>query len=341
MTHLVRLRILRILRVLLLAAAGGAAACDAEPIGGADLRPAVVEGKRWARSVVVEQRRMVDGEGWEVPDSADVVRRERRFHHEGSEVVGHRTVTRQVPRTERVQDGVETRTRQVEERVRTGTRSYVCGQRDLGNGYFEDVQCQEPVYETRTRTETYQEPRYREVTRQETVTETVPVTRPVPVYRTWYTWRAPRWVPADTLHARGDTTRPAWPDSALGDGRRRGRRTERYTLVVREGRARLTLHTYLGEWHRLRVGQRVALRHTTAGDSAHTVILPADSLFECRRWHRDRRRPPPDSLGCSPLPPEPAREQARTLRRRVHPSDAPVLLIRRFQRTFCFRRSRA
>ena len=33
----------------------------------------------------------------------------------------------------------ETRTRQVSEQVQTGTRDYVCGQRDLGNGFFEDI----------------------------------------------------------------------------------------------------------------------------------------------------------------------------------------------------------
>jgi hypothetical protein len=297
------MRITRNLLVLLAACA--AAGCDeGTPVGGAGLQPAVIEGKRWERAIVVEQRRVVEGEGWRLPDSAEVLSRERRYHHEGQEVVGQRTETRQVPRTERVPDGTETRTREVEERVRTGTRAYVCGQRDLGNGYFEDIKCTEPVYETRTRTETYEEPRWREVTRYDTVRERVAITRPVPVYQPYYTWRAPRWTPVDTLRARGDTARPAWPDTThLGADQRVGRKTDAYTVVLRSGGARLHVRTHLGQWHRLRPGQRVALRHSTAGGRAETLILPPDSLYACRRWHqRPDTRPPPDSLGCSPPP---------------------------------------
>ncbi|MBW3570843.1 MAG: hypothetical protein KY467_07040 [Gemmatimonadetes bacterium] len=283
---------------------------DTPAAGGAGLKPASVESKRWERVAVVEQRRIEEGEGWELPDSAEVLRRERRFHHTGQEVVGQRTATRQVPRTERVADGTDTRSRTVEERVRTGTREYVCGQRDLGNGYFEDVECREPVYETRTRTETWEEPRYREVTRHETVTEQVAVTRPVPVYRTYYTWRAPRWDAVDTLRASGDTTRPAWPNAQLAQNQRWGARTGRYTVVVRQGAMRMTLHTDLGQWAGLRPGQRVGVRFSAREDGG-SPIFPADSLYECQRWHLGLdRRPPPDSLGCSPRPPAPQAQSA-------------------------------
>jgi hypothetical protein len=47
--------------------------------------------------------------------------------------------------------------------LRTGAgrhNSYVCGQEDLGNGFFRDIQCSDPVYETQYRTESYQEPVY-------------------------------------------------------------------------------------------------------------------------------------------------------------------------------------
>lgn len=275
------------------------------PVGGTDLVPAVVESRRWERTVVVEQRRVVDGEGWELPDSARVVRQRRRVHHNDEEIVGYRSRTREVPRTERVRDGVETRTRQVEERVRTGTREYVCGQRDLGNGYFEDIECEEPVYETRTRTERYEEPSYREVTTYETVTEDVPVTRPRPVYQTYYTWRVPRWEVVDTLRAQGANPPPAWPDTTLRRGQRIASRREQYTLTLRDvSGARRTLELGVLQWSGWRPGERVALSRDAADLS---TILPADSLYDCRRWHRDRKYPPPDSLGCSPLPREPAR----------------------------------
>ncbi|HEY0018222.1 MAG TPA: hypothetical protein VGC13_18045 [Longimicrobium sp.] len=275
------------------------------PVGGEELKPAVVESRQWERTVLVEQRRVVDGEGWELPDSAQVVRQRRRVHHNDEEVIGYRSVTREVPRTERVRDGTETRTREVKERVHTGTREYVCGQRDLGNGYFEDIECEEDVYETRTHTESYEVPRYRDVTTYETVTEDVPITRPKPVYQTYYSWRVPQWSVVDTLRAEGDTTRPVWPDTTIRRNRRLGPKTERYTLVLREpGGARRTLDLGMLQWSGWRPGERVALR--TGDDGAQVRILPADSLAACRRWHRDRKKPPADSLGCSPPPPEPA-----------------------------------
>ena len=281
-----------------------------EPVGGEDLVPAVVEARHWERTALVEQRRLVNGEGWELPDSAQVIRRRRRFHHNDSEIIGYRTVTRQVPRTERVADGTETHTRQVEERVQTGTREYVCGQRDLGNGYFEDIECEEPVYETRTRTQEWEEPRYREVTRYETVTEDEPITRPKPVYQTYYTWRVPQWSVVDTLRAQGDTTLPVWPDTTLRRNERLGPKTERYTLVLREaGGGRRTLELGMLQWSGWRPGERVALRHGAGENGAQTLLFPADSLAACRRWHRDREEPPADSLGCSPPPPEPERKR--------------------------------
>jgi hypothetical protein len=275
-------------------------------IGGKDLVPAVVESRHWERVVVVDQRRVVNGEGWELPDSAQVIRQRRRFHHNDEEIVGYRSVTRQVPRTERVQDGTETHTREVEERVRTGTREYVCGQRDLGNGYFEDIECEEPVYETRTRRETHQEPRYREVTRYETVTADEPITRPKPVYETYYTWRVPQWSTVDTRRAEGDTTLPVWPDTTTRRNQRIASRTERYLLVLRQaGGRRDTLDLGILQWSGWRPGERVALRLGGQGGGAPMGIMSADSLAACRRWHRDRDEPPPDSLGCSPPPPEP------------------------------------
>lgn len=283
---------------------------DALPVGGEGLQAAVVTAKRWERAVVVEERSVIRGEGWELPDSAEVLRRRRRFKEMGQEVDHYTTVTRQVPRTEQVSDGTRTRSREVDERVRTGTRTYVCGQRDLGNGYFEDIECTEPVYETRSRTETYEEPVYRTETHYETVTEQVPVYRDVAIYDTFYTYRVPRWEVVDTLRTRGDTIRPFWPDTAMGRGRRIVRRMETYYLSFRrqENGSPFGARVALPVWARWRVGDRVALR-VTIDDSVRTDVLPADSLSLCRRWHRSRKDPPGDSIGCSPLPPDTTRRR--------------------------------
>jgi ribosomal protein L40E len=59
---------------------------DRLPVGGEDLRPAMVTGKRWERSFLVEQRRVATGRGWDLPDSAEVVRTERRRRGWGQKV---------------------------------------------------------------------------------------------------------------------------------------------------------------------------------------------------------------------------------------------------------------
>ncbi|HEU4884032.1 MAG TPA: zinc finger protein, partial [Longimicrobium sp.] len=173
--------------------------------------PAVVEGKRWDRRIEARLlSALIPGQGYALPEGARVLTTQQQRTGDRRVVDHYVTSTRQVERTVSVPDGYETVTEEVEETVETGTRTYTCGQRDLGNGYFEDQECSEPEYETRTRTVSRRQPRYREETRMETVTDRTPVYRTVPVYRTWYTWNQPVW--RDTVYlASGDTTQPEWP----------------------------------------------------------------------------------------------------------------------------------
>jgi len=158
--------------------------------------PVVITGLRWTREVEVERWTPVVERGERVPPGAELVG-ERRA------VVGHRRVAN---------TGRSTIDRT--ERVRTGTETYACGKRDLGNGYFEDRTCTRPVYETRTVTEPGNDPAYRDE----------------PVYGTVYEYRVWRWV-ADTTLTRDSqgTTPPQWPALPTGSGvRARARRETRH-----------------------------------------------------------------------------------------------------------------
>jgi hypothetical protein len=266
------------------------------------LVPATVADVRWERHVAIEARSLVQGAGFSLPDSAQVLRRERVVERYDSVVDGYRTETREVPET-RVVTEYETRTRQVPEHVRVGTRTYVCGQRDLGNGYFEDRECTEPEYETRYHTETYEAPVRRTETYMRQVSDRIPLYRRFPVYGTRYHWRAPRWnvVRTDTL--RGDTAAPTWPEPALTPGQRLGARGERYVVTLRRpGMPDHVFEIQPHEWGSFRAGQRLAA--SDYDGYGRPILFPADSLTACVRWHRgeDPRNPPPDSLGCSPLP---------------------------------------
>lgn len=207
---------------------------------------ATVAAKDWSRAIEVQEYRTVREEDWAVPQGG---RQQRSF--------------RAIRDYRQVLDHYETRTRQVSEQVQTGTRTYTCGQRDLGNGYFEDVTCTEPEYTTNYRTETYQDPVYRRE----------------PIYDTKYAYEIERWLPDDTAWARGDGARePVWPTPQIGRNEREGARIQRYVLRFTDGDGK----TYEREvtedqFRRYRQGQEVTLRRKRGGDGGEVEIVEPGS----------------------------------------------------------------
>ena len=202
-----------------------------------------VEGFAWERTVEVERFETAREEGWEgeLPAGARELSRSREVHHE-----------------ERIQTGTERRTRTVSERVQTGTERVKVGVRDLGNGYFEDVYEDRPVYETRERREAYDEPVYR--------TE--------PVYRQRIRYEIDRWKPLRTERAAGQDRSPTWPPSRLARGEREGRRGEAYTVVFRDQRGREIAHPAASEaeWRRFEPGR--AFRAKVQGGKVRAFLDP-------------------------------------------------------------------
>jgi hypothetical protein len=264
------------------------------------MHPAVVVDKEWRRSLWMQRHAIVEEASWTLPESAVVVRKEKQLHHHERVRTGYRESTRSVPSTTTVRDGYDEVETPVTERVQTGSASYTCGQKDLGNGYFEDVTCSRPVYESRTTTRTERRAREREVTSYETVTSQVPVYENRPVYADWYVYRVPRWQIADSIVSASRTAVPAWPALPPRDD-------SRYRLYDRKEWILVTVLNGAGEhvrievdsatWRQYRPGQRVAYR---VPDFLNIDLLPADSLPECRSWHAGRGEAPPASLGCSP-----------------------------------------
>jgi hypothetical protein len=189
---------------------------------------ALVTAKQWERSVQVEAYRTVTEEDWSVPSGGRQVRSYRAIRD-----------------YRQVLDHYESRTRQVSERVQTGTRTYTCGHVDRGNGYFQDRTCTEPEYETRYHTEHYQEPIYRRE----------------PIYDTKHVYRIERWVPDTLLREHGDTTAPVWPRTVADDTTRDGEKKQTYVMSFRDGdgesySSEVPLDQFTGH----RVGERVPLK---------------------------------------------------------------------------------
>jgi len=174
----------------------------------------------WERSVEVEENRQMQESDWTLPSEAyDVTSR--------LELYGYNTVL----------DHYETRTREVAVDVFDGyDTSY--SYRDLGNGRFEEVENKTPRYRTEYKTESYQEPVYRND----------------PIYQTKYYYYIMRWVTDHYEETSGVNDEPYFAEVAEDDTHRAGEKTERYYVTDTEGK---TYSTSYEIWKDLKAGDKV------------------------------------------------------------------------------------
>lgn len=158
---------------------------------------ATVTQTHWQRSIAIEQLTTLVESDWSIPTGSRLLSQQEEIHH-----------------YKQVLERYETRTRDVSEQVAVGSESYVCGTVDLGNGFFEDRMCDRTIYETRTSTETYEEPIYRDE----------------PVYQTKYTYEIDRWLVNRTPQTSGNDRNPYWPEIVLGPQERQGAGEETYRV---------------------------------------------------------------------------------------------------------------
>ena len=204
-----------------------------------------VAGHRWERTVAIEELRTVQEEGWEgeLPAGARSLSSRREVHHQN-----------------RIQIGTETRTRTVTERVQTGTERVKVGERDLGNGYFEDIYEDRPVYEDHEREETYEEPVFREE----------------PVYQMRHTYVVDKWMPAREARAGGEGLAAQWPGLGLRGKEREGARTEVYEVLFedRDGAGRVYRARDEVEWRGFEPGASYRARVKRSGEIVE-ILGPA------------------------------------------------------------------
>ncbi len=159
---------------------------------------ATLHGVEWQRTVEIETLTTVTETDWSLPAGAFLISESEQIRTYEDVIVGY---------TEEA--------RQVSEQVYVGENEYVCGQRDLGNGFFEDIWCSDPIYETEY----------------STVYEEVPIYESVPVYGTEYVYEIDKWVTTRTERISGDDQSVEWPDYRLEPTEREGRRTENYVAI--------------------------------------------------------------------------------------------------------------
>ncbi|MEO0897455.1 MAG: hypothetical protein AAFY71_13700 [Bacteroidota bacterium] len=189
-----------------------------------------VQDFRWERVVEVQHLEPVQREAWNAPAGAYNVQSFKA-------IKGYN----------RVQRGYENR--QVQKRVKTGERTYVCGKIDKGNGYFVDKYCTEPIYETRTET------------------KRVPVYDEVPIYATKYRYTIKDWVNKEPLRSSAQDHLAKWPEMPYrgndSQNWRMGNRQQRYFVIVKEEDGETHQHevgpTY---WESLDYNQKIPAKHS-------------------------------------------------------------------------------
>lgn len=185
--------------------------------------PVTVSGFSWERSLVVEEQKTLRKQDWELPQGGHLISQARAFHH-----------------NESILDHYEHRNRRVCGQVQTGTTSYNCGSRDLGNGYFQDKTCTRPEYSQQCHTESYQEPVYRQE----------------PRYAIQYTFDIDEWVPVSEPNLAKQDHTPVWPQPKLGAKQRTSNLQEHYSVSLQDkGGKTYTYPLDFKRWETLKTGQ--------------------------------------------------------------------------------------
>lgn len=179
-----------------------------------------VTGFKWERSVAIEEYRKVFEEDWQVPKDGEKIDSYSAIHHYNQ-----------------IEDGTEIRTRTVQKQV--GTEKVKIGEKDLGNGYFEDIYEERSVYEEVE--ETYEATKYKKI----------------PVYKTKYKYAVFRWKEVGILNT-SDNKKPAyWPeDDRLTDEskfRIKKRNDKYFILIVDEDKEYFTEEVKFELWDKTKL----------------------------------------------------------------------------------------
>lgn len=188
----------------------------------------VVDGFSWERSISIEELRTVDESDWTLPSGA-------RLQYTQNEIRSYKQVI----------DHYETKTRTYTEEVLDHYEDYVSGHRDLGNGVFEEIISQRPVYRTETRTETYEEPVYRQE----------------PIYDTKYYYEIDKWMHKDYVKTYGSDKEPYWGEYNYKTKEREGSKSENYKItIINSDNETKEYSVDFDVWKKLNKGESVKLK---------------------------------------------------------------------------------
>ena len=210
-----------------------------------------ITGFSWERAIQVEQNQLFHESDWSVPSGGSVTSQRSEIHHYDSIFDHYENV--EVQRSRRVVDHYET------------YYTYT----DLGNGLFDQVEHQRPVYTTEYYTETEQRPVYAQV----------------PRYQTKYYYDIWRWTPTRQATASADDHSPYWPDPQLKADEREGQRAAVYRLTITNTKNNESARYRVSEsdWNGLREGEDIYFTVKRSGGEPCISDAKGNPLIELKK----------------------------------------------------------
>ncbi len=211
-----------------------------------------VTGLAWERSIPVEQNIKYSESGWTLPDGAELTGKKNEIHHYDQVLDHYENV--EVQRSRQVLDHYE---------------SYYTYE-DKGNGSFEEVEHQRPVYKTEYYTETVSQPVY------------VPVAR----YQTKYYYDIWRWTTVRTAESSGADHNTFWPELNLAEDEREGTpRSEQYGFTVKDKKDKKTSWSLAEDaWMKINTGDRLNITTKRTGADAWITDEKGNRITQLASW---------------------------------------------------------
>ena len=185
----------------------------------------------WERKIDIEEYKTFHESGWNVPKGGRVTSQNREIYD-----------------YEQVIDHYVTKTREVEKQRKIGKKKKI---KDLGNGYFEEVDGDD-IYETYYETEEYEEPVYRDV----------------PIYKIKYYYDIERWTYERSVTTKGNDKEPYWGKENLKDNERVKKKHETYIIQgVTDEKKKKTrkVNVEFKKWKSFQIGQSVKIKTYIGG----------------------------------------------------------------------------
>ena len=214
-----------------------------------DLR---VSALNWTRVINIEKNKQYSESAWELPAGAELTETKKEIHHYDS-VLDHYE-SREVQRSRQVVDHYVTKYRY----------------QNLGNGAFEEVPYEEPVYRTEYYTETVQQPVYVQV----------------PRYADRYYYTIWRWKPERDLTTSGEDHNAAWPEVVLEENEREGAHSEEYRFTVEHTNGKDGPETYRlaeSDWRNLHVGDQLFITARRTGSDPYISDEKGNKIADLER----------------------------------------------------------